>query len=273
MSIHIIAAKDETNAQYHTSGSWGSSLISTFLKSPQLAHRMITGRYRPPETAAMKFGTRFHALLDPGSRFAETHRCGPDVDRRTKAWTTAESKASAAGIQLIPADEWSTLHSMADSVRANPIAASLIEGAECETGFRMKAPQGDFMVQCRADVLHRWNHIADLKTTGDVDEFAGSVSTYGYYRQAALYRWIVSHACGGELLPFSFIVVEKAAPLYRCRVIDLHDDYLAQGWQEIESALHDIGKRTDSNDWSDHRDAQSIPLPHWLANRHSMAVE
>ncbi len=126
---------------------------------------------------------------------------------------------------------------MAASVRANPIAQSLLDGAEHELGFRMDAPRGAFQVQCRADILHRWSHIADLKTTADVDDFAHSVSTYGYHRQAALYRWIISHACDGELLPFSFIVVEKAPPLYRCRVIDLDKDYLAIGSIPVRSCV------------------------------------
>ena len=264
MSMRIISPTEETSSQYHRSGCWGSSLISTFLSSPQLAHRMITGQYRQPETAAMRSGSRFHTLIDPSGQFEKQYRCGPDADRRTKIWQAAEAEATEAGIELIPLDEWTTLHSMAASVRDNPIAWSLLEGAEHEVGFRMPSTSGPFQVQCRADVLHRWDCLADVKTTGDVDEFGKSISSYGYHRQAALYRWIVSHACGGKLLPFSFIVVEKAAPLYRCRVIDLTDEYFAIGWQEVEAALIEIGRRTTANDWSDHRDADSIAPPHWL---------
>ncbi len=267
MSLRIIPPSEETNAAYHASGAWGSTLISRFLQSPQLAHRMITGRYRQPETAAMRFGSRFHALLDPGSGFAERYRCGPDVDRRTKAWVAAEAEATAAGVELIPADDWAALHAMAASVRANSIAQSLLEGAEHEIGFRMTAFHGPFQVQCRADLLHRWSHIADLKTTSDVDDFPQSVPTYGYHRQAALYRWIISHACGGELLPFSFVVVEKAEPLYRCRVVDLDPEYLDLGWREVKAALVEIGRRTESYDWDDHRDAEVVVPPRWLFER------
>jgi hypothetical protein len=267
MSLHIIQPSEETNAQYHASGAWGSSMISTFIRSPTLAHLTITGQYRQPETPAMRFGTRFHALLDPTSNFAAKHRKGPDADRRTKIWAAAESEAIALGIELIPADEWDALHSMSASVLANPIAMSLLEGAEHEVGFRMDALQGSFQVQCRADVLHRWSHLADVKTTANVDDFSASVATFGYYRQAALYRWIVSHACQGELLPFSFIVVEKAAPLYRCRVIDLSNEYLALGWVEVEAALKEISQRSAIGDWADHRDAESISPPTWLSGK------
>ncbi len=67
------------------------------------------------------------------------------------------------------------------------------------------------------------------------------------------------------MLPFSFIVVEKAAPLYRCRVVDLTDDYLAIGWSEVEAALIEIGHRTMANDWRDHRDADVVSPPTWMA--------
>jgi hypothetical protein len=267
VTVRIIPSSDETNAQYHASGAWGSSLISTFLKSPQLAHRMITGSYRQPETPAMRFGSRFHALLDPGSGFRTRHRQGPDVDRRTKAWLAAEAEALAEGVELVPSDEWDALHAMEASVRANPIAASLITGAAHEVGFRMPAPQGDFPVQCRADLLHRWQHLADIKTTADIDAFTSSVVTYGYHRQAAFYRWVVSHACQGALLPFSFIVVEKSPPLYRCRVFDLTPEFLDLGWREVEAALDEIGRRTRSGDWDDHRDAEAIDVPRWLGDR------
>jgi hypothetical protein len=271
VSIRIISPTEETNAAYHASGAWGSSLLSQFIKSPALAHLMISGKYRPPETAAMKFGTRFHALLDPTSNFAAKHRKGPDADRRTKIWAAAEAEATAAGIELIPADEWETLHAMATSVRANPIAMSLLDGSEHEFGFRMDAPQGPFQVQCRVDVLQkRDRHLVDVKTTADVDGFSASVSTYGYHRQAALYRWIVSHACGGELPNWSFLVVEKSHPQYRCRVIDLDEEYLAVGWREVSSALEEIGRRTADNDWNDHRDAEVLVPPSWMVREQAI---
>jgi hypothetical protein len=79
---------------------------------------------------------------------------------------------------------------------------------------------------------------------------------YGYRRLAALYRWIVSHACDGESPPCSFIVVEIDAPLFHCRVMDLDDEFLAIGWREAITALEAIGLRTAANDWSDHRNPE-----------------
>jgi hypothetical protein len=77
------------------------------------------------------------------------------------------------------------------------------------------------------DLFRTGQYIADLKTTGDLDSWAKSVTAYGYHRQAAFYRWLCEQETGHRL-PFSFVVVEKTAP-YRCRVIDLDDAYLAAG--------------------------------------------
>jgi exodeoxyribonuclease VIII len=274
VTVAIIPPGAETDEQYHRSGAWGSTLISTFVKSSALAHRIITGAWRPPETAAMRFGRLFHHRMDPTFAFDRHYRMGPDSDKRTKAWQAAEAQAKEDGLVLIDADDLAKADAMRASVLANPVAASLLDGAEHEVGFRMAAPQGGFQVQCRADVLHRWNHLADLKTTADVDDFGYSVATYGYHRQAALYRWLVSQVSGGDLLPFSFVVVEKEAPLYRCRVIDLDETYLAIGWQEVEAALSDIGQRTASGDWQDHREADLISPPaRLLANaNHALAA-
>jgi len=255
----------ETSEQYHRSGAWGSTLINAFKSSPRLANAMRKGEYKKPETAAFRFGRLFHDLIDPGSGFDKKNKIGPGSDRRTKAWREAEANSDA---NLIPVDDWDQLHRMAESVRANPFAACLLESAEHEVGFRMEADYGPYKIQCRADILHRWSHIADLKTTADIDDFARSISNYGYHRQAALYRHIIYRECK-KTLPFSFIAVETIEPFYRCRVIDLSPEYLSIGWEEVEQALKDIGDRTRRDQWNDGGDAIQVDPPGWLVNQHS----
>jgi len=271
MNCTIIPPGLETSEQYHASGSWGSTLISKFLSSPKLANLIRTGIWRPEPTVAMKFGSAFHVLMDPGGGFDGHYRVGPDVHHNTKIWKDAVATAAAEKVELLGADDHVDLQAMRASVFANPVAAHLLHSAEHEVGFRMPSGYGPFQVQCRADILHRRGRLADLKTCGDVDDFAGSVLTWGYHRQAALYRHIVHAACG-EWLPFSFLVVESKAPLYRCRVVDLTDDYLATGWEEVEAALIEIGRRTVANDWRDHRDAESVDIPSWKRRAAQIAV-
>lgn len=259
----IIPPGVETAAQYHSSGAWGSTLIGHFLRSPRLARLIHTGVYRPKPTAAMQFGSAFHEFMDPGGNFAGLYRIGPDVDHRTKAWKEAVAVAEKDGVTLLAADDLVELQAMRESVMANPVAAHLIDGAEHEVGFRMPSGFGDFTIQCRADVFRRGRWISDLKTCPDLDDFAGSVKSRGYYRQAALYRHIIN-AATGQWLPFTFITVEKTAPLYRCRVVELDEEYLSIGWREVEEALIEIGRRTSANDWDDHHHAEVLGPPSWL---------
>ena len=265
-AVTIIPSGTETSEQYHRSGAWGSTLVSKFIRNPALAHEISSGSWREPSTAAMVFGQRFHTLMDPGGGFEKLYRLAPDLDHRTKEWKALVVAAKAEGVELISPDDWEDLHRMADSVRANPVAASLLDGAEHEVGFRMLSPYGGYQIQCRADILHRWNHLADLKTTDDLDAFQRIVINHGYHRQAALYRFLVSQACG-KVLPFSFIAVEKDPPLYRCRVFDLTEGFLDIGWREVEAALIDIGQRYATGDWAEHRDAESVSPPGWLLHR------
>jgi exodeoxyribonuclease VIII len=265
-TVTNIPSGTETSEQYHRSGAWGSTLVSTFTRSPALAHEIISGRWREPETAAMRLGSAFHTLMDPGGGFSQRYQLAPDLDHRTKEWKAAVAAAKAAGVALITPTDWDALHRMADSVRANPVAASLLDGAEHEVGFRMPSPYGGYRIQCRADLYHPGQHLGDLKTTDDLDGFQRTVVNHGYHRQAALYRFIVAQACG-RLLPFSFVAVEKDPPLFRCRVFDLTEEFLAIGWQEVEAALVDIGQRYATGDWAEHRDAVSICPPGWLLHR------
>ena len=270
MTVTIIPPGTESSEEYHRSGAWGSTLISTFIRSPALAHEIISERWREPETAALRFGTAFHTLMDPGGAFGQRYQLAPDLDHRTKAWKEVVGAAKAAGVELITPDDWESLHRMADSVRENPVAASLLDGAEHEVGFRMPSPYGAYQIQCRADLYHAGQHIADFKTADDLEGFQRKVIDRSYHVQASLYRFIVAQACG-KLLPFSFIAIEKEPPLYRCRVFDLTEEFLAIGWQEVEAALVDIGQRYSTGDWSEHRDAESVSPPGWL--RHRQAAE
>jgi hypothetical protein len=53
-------------------------------------------------------------------------------------------------------------------------------------------------------------------------------------------------------------VVEKSHRQYRCRMVDLHEEYLAIGWRDVSSPLEEIGRRTSEKDWGDQCDAEVL---------------
>ena len=253
----ILAPGTETNAQYHANPAWGSTLINDFIASPTIAHLKRTGQIPPEESSALTLGQAFHARFDPHTT---APLIGPDVSsRRTKAWGEFQA-AHPDAVCLLP-DEVRQIDAMEAAVRANPYARDLLDGAEHEVVVRRESPYGAYGVQCRIDLWRPGLFAADLKTTSDLDGWGRSVAAYGYHRQAAFYRWLIAQETA-EILPFSFIVVEKDAP-HRCRVIELDDAYLAAGWREVETALIDIGQRTLTGDWSD-PGFQVLTAPGWL---------
>lgn len=254
----LIPSGAETNAEYHASGAWGSTRINDFIRSPQIAWLRMTGKLPQVESASLTLGQALHARFD-GS-YAESFVAGPKVSsRRTKAWQAAE-EAHQGKTLLLPA-EVACVDAMQQAVQANPYARVLLDQSQHEVGVRRQSPFGDYRIQARFDLYLPGQHIADIKTTSDLDGFAKSVQSYGYARQASFYRWLLAQQTS-ERLPFFFIVVEKSAP-HRCRVIDLAESYLDHAWHEVEQALISIGQRYQSGDWSD-SGYLHLEAPAWL---------
>ncbi len=255
--MSIIPSGTETNAAYHASGAWGSTRVSDFITSPLIAWLRHSGRLASEHSPALTLGSALHARFD-GS-YDQLFAAGPAVSsRRTKAWTEA---AAATRKTLLLPSELAQIDAMQAAIATNPYAQCLLDDAGHEVGIRRPSPYGAYAVQCRLDIWRPGSLAADIKTTGDLDGWAHSVTRYGYHRQAAFYRWLV-HQETGDWTDFSFVVVEKTAP-YRCRVIDLDQTYLRWGWQEVEQALLGIAACYQSGDWSD-PGYQHLTAPGWM---------
>lgn len=268
MTVEILTADQLSNESYHARQAVGSTLLKTFVTNRPLAHAHLTGTFTKSETAALAFGRLFHDRFDPGIDLDATYLVGPSDDKRTKTWKAAA--ANAGDRTMVKSSEWALAKRMEGAVRANPYAAALLADAEHETSFRMRSPYGGCDIQCRADILHRWSVLADLKTCDDVDNFHRAVVDRGYYIQAALYRRIVAAACGARL-PFVFIAVEKQPP-HRCRVVELSDRYLALGHRIVSDALHDLARCFATGDWSDPEPCVLLDPPAWLEQRYAPTI-
>jgi len=263
MTPAIIPAGVESNEIYHASGAWGSTLINAYYKSPALAAAKRRGD--GPDTEALRFGKLFHDLLDDSVVFDERYVVGPCNDRRKAGWKAAAGEAREAGLQIVKPQDHDLARRLVDSIDANPYARVVVAGAEHEVGFRMDSPYGAYRVQCRADLLHCWELIVDVKTVADVDSFERSIVDHGYHRQAAFYSWLIGLACG-KSLPFCFVAVEKSAA-GRCRVIDLDEEWLEIGWRQVEQTLRDIGRSIAKDDWDDPKQRVQLPVPDWYRRR------
>lgn len=200
------------------------------------------------ESAAMELGTLVHLIAECGadlSRIAERVSVYP-AEHITPSGKASTSKAATAwaadqGDKLtLTGEDYERGMFLYLRMRANPVAADLLDGAECETVYRVLDPQTGLPVQARLDVLKPWM-IADIKTTGTtLDKFKYSVRDYGLAVQASLYRLVHQAVTkGAEPLPFCWIVQSTVYP-FECRVIQPDESMLSVAAMKVDAALAGI---------------------------------
>src|SRR5690606_32160586 len=134
----------------------------------------------------------------------------PKCDRRTKAgkedWQLFEQEAD--GKQVVPVDVYDEAMRVAESVRKNQLACSILSRAKfIEQSKRWRDGESGLTLKCRPDIVCD-EMIVDLKTCRDASPqgFARAAADLGYHRQHAFYvdGWAKAT---GEVLPFVFIAV------------------------------------------------------------------
>lgn len=218
--------KDMSNEAYHSAPGLSNSSLSMIHQS--INHYINRVRV---ETDNMRFGTAVHSAVLQPETWPRDFMRGPDVDRRTKEWKSAEHEAKERGLLLLPPELWDNVEKARDAVFSHPVdvishiaygngvAESSLFTADPETGILLKA-RPDYIVPDKKLCL-------DLKTTKNAspNEFARSCGTYRYDCQQALYTDILSWQLGGDW-SFKFIAVESAPP-FNVGVYEIHPEDVA----------------------------------------------
>jgi len=237
-----------TDAAYFGIDLPSSSSTKTLLTgtNAHLAHERETPR---EENDAFTLGAYLHALLlDPESIAANFIALG-DIDRRTKEgkaeWESAQRRAGLSGARIITRPLVEQATAMAQAVRENPSAASLLNTlSDRETTIigeiagRPAKAKVDGIVRLAGACI-----VLDVKTTESArpTDFAASAAKFGYFHQAAFYRRLVEQNIG-VLDDFVIIAVEKKAPyltaVYRIpfhaiETADRRIDELVARWWEV----------------------------------------
>jgi hypothetical protein len=120
------------------------------------------------------------------------------------------------------------------------------------------------MYKCRPDA---WQPglLVDLKTTVNADprEFGKTAYKFGYHQSAGHYQDGVL-AATGELLPFTFVLVEKTAP-YFVSVVQLDEEAVQAGRALNERAKRIYAECTKSGVWPGYPASEPISLPMWAS--------
>lgn len=255
---------DMPAADYHAIEAMSSSGARSILRSPQHFRLWRTERREP--TPAMQFGTAVHAgVLEPET-FDRVVVESPRFDARTNAGKAgrAEFAAANAGRVILSPDDFARARRCIDAIRAHPAARALLDGGEVETSLFWHDAR--FRVPCKARLDAR-NHggIVDLKTTTDAspDEFARSIASWGYHRQAAHYFSGCEHLLDATPAFFAFIAAESEPP-FGVACYSLPGAAILAGAHSMSRALERYAAALAAGEWPGYPDTiDTIALPKW----------
>lgn len=268
--------RDEPAKLYHDSGAIGNSKLNDFMTCEALFEgRYVTGKIpRQEDTKALRMGSALHALrLEGRERFDSEFIIRPEgLDGRTKAGKDWLERAEADGRTALTHDEGQIVSAMSEAVGEHLMVRQILKQGSPEVTFRMLAQRwGNLPVQVRVDWLYgdaKEPAIYDLKKTASIDKWQRSVLDYGYHRQAMLYQWVVMNMMDLQRPPpFTFIVVEDSPP-HRVQLFELHDDFLALAWQEIDEGMTRLATRLKDGGWvRDDLTVKVVNVPSWRAKQ------
>ena len=258
-----------TNSEYHASGAVSKSVLDMVHKSP-MYYKYCMANPRE-QTDSMLLGSVVHKLVLEPADFASEFAVCPECDRRTKEGKAAYSAfldALGDGMTAVPAATYETALTMAEAVRAHPIASKLLSVGKAEESFFWE--QEGIKCSCRPDWLREDGIVVDLKTTKNAspDAFQKDAYNFRYYVQA----WWYLHGlqqCGVKAENFIFIAVESTPPYGVC-VYAADDLYFKLGEQEAMQDFRTYKECLESDIWHGYDkepEIHSLSLPDYIARR------
>ena len=221
--------------------------------------------YAPPRlpTPAMKFGTMLHAACLEPDVFYDKFKIVEN--KRTKEGKAQALDYDKKGITVISPIDAVQIANMTQAICDNPKAYELLHEGLSEQSFWWTHNDTKLDLKCRCDKING-DTIVDLKTTGEggssPESFTKTITAFNYHLQAAHYLQ------GTGAKRFVFVVIEKTFP-YNIGIYDLSTEFLDNGYEIQEQALHKISEAVTTGIWSGYTEKckdqiQTLDKPHWL---------
>lgn len=249
---------------YHSDPTIEGSL--SFSRAKTLLEEAGPAKFLHAETAPREqkpyfdFGTAAHAkVLGKGS---EQLMVIDAPSWRTRAAQDQRREAYLLGLTPILAHEMRTIDDMADALSKHPHAMETLAG-DPEVAMFWRDTDGMWL-RGQLDVHAPGSHIGDYKTAQDASGagFTQSAWKFRYHMQAAWYQHLTRELTG-ELLPFRFVVQEKAAP-YLVSVWEPTADYLELGAADMADAIGIYRQCRASGEWPGYDPTiQPLTAPGW----------
>ena len=255
-------------ASYRADPAFSASDLKIITKqNPRALWHSKFNELAPPKlpTAAMKFGSFFHAMCLEPEEFTAQYTVVED--KRTKKGKEQVLAAEKKGMQIGTHQDAALADNMIQSICNNNVAWELLDKGKSEQSFWWSHDATGLDLKCRCDKING-DTIVDLKTTGEggasPDVFTRTITNLNYHLQAAHYLQ------GTGATNFIFVVIEKVFP-YNIGVYKLENEFLDYGYELQEQALLKISEAVTSGKWLGYTDATNdgiitLDKPYWLSN-------
>lgn len=183
-------------------------------------------------------------------------------ERRGNVWK--EFAELHAGSDIVTRKEYDVAQPIADAVRHNALAMSLIDGALCEQPLLWSA--GGRAMSSRPDAFRRGGALVDLKTTNDSSPaaFQRQILKMAYHAQAAIYQDALA-SLGIETTGAFLVAVETKAP-YPVTVFQLTRAMLDHGRRTYRGWLETLRTCEESAQWPEYaQNVVTVDIPEWFA--------
>jgi len=250
---------------YHADPALSASGAKTLLHSP--ARFAWEREHGTKASDAMDFGTLVHALV------LRSHDrrivVSPFASMRTKEAQTFAAECAAEGSILVSSKDVRRAIAVAKAVHAHPLAGAILSEGRPEVTLRWDDKETGVPCRGRIDWLRK-NAIVDVKTVGryggcELDPFGRQAASLDYPMSAANYVAGVA-ALTGETLPFITIAVEVDAPHF-ITVSQYDEADLLAGHERMREAIAEYARRTESGQWVDPPQIETVPVPQWYARQ------
>jgi hypothetical protein len=242
---------------YHSQCCDVPSISSTGLKEVDAcpakfwAHSDLNPNRRPKkERKALSFGKAAHALVLGEPEFAKHFIISPYDEFRSgdaKTWKAEQTR------QILKADDFETVGSMADAMRASEQCARAFVNGRAEQSYFFKDDETGVMVKSRPDWTPerpRTEFFSDYKTAASIAPGAlkFDVFKYGYHIQAAIVIDAVTAVEGFVPLGVAHVMQEKEEP-YLAELRMFSEGQLMLGRITYRRALRKFADCLSSGKW------------------------
>lgn len=230
-------------------GHLSYSSLSAFRKSPK--HFIDYKIGKKEDTDAMKLGSLVHLLILEPEKFDKKYLVCPKCDKRTK-----EGKEIYANylIQLgdrteIKFEDFETAALMADAVKNNPVAKSIMDQAN-KREFKVEFSHKGLKFVAYIDGIGKL--IFDIKICTDAEprKFQRDIVNMGYWLQSGVYTFAVE-----EMLPYFLIAVDRNCNV---SVHKIMDDFVEYGQQQFDLLCNQFIECLESNSFEQSFEYKSV---------------